>query len=423
MFASRQNFPPKVLDAGETMVLFNLPRPWILVCGKHKKPREIKIATYKILNRTELCECSLTAGTFSLDETLVQCTPEIREEADGIFQMSYAINKIIFDYVQVNNDVTLEGDVLQVLSELLSQKPQYKWSLVKWHEGTPLPKNVINQESEGVITDLQAVMDYIVSDTEKEVFQDENTFQKSQQEFSKFIQYAEAWQVLEFVSAMLGLLAMLMLITICIFRACILESIILSSAVMEEYKFVNPTANPNSGVKAFTLPPFKNGELQKEFTFRPPTLPPNWEELFVAQEKHVVFLNTIIMAILITVGLLAILYTIFKKCRYVSSLLRVCFPIYPVSNFLRGTSRTDIFVEVINISTAKSIWAYFTTCAVHPSQLQITGYPSARDMSKIKVCCVRQLQVDWQNIILCDTCQKVVKLPPCGIFLFGKLTP
>ena len=37
MFASRQNFPPKVLDAGETMVLFNLPQPWILVCGKHKK--------------------------------------------------------------------------------------------------------------------------------------------------------------------------------------------------------------------------------------------------------------------------------------------------------------------------------------------------------------------------------------------------
>ena len=67
------------------------------MCGKHKRPQEIQIATYKILNRTELCECRLTAGTFSLDETLVQCTPEIREEAKVIFffQMSYAINKII----------------------------------------------------------------------------------------------------------------------------------------------------------------------------------------------------------------------------------------------------------------------------------------------------------------------------------------
>ena len=105
----------------------------------------------------------------------------------------------------------------RAMSELLSQKPQYEWSLVKWHEGTLLPTNVINQESEGVITDLQAVMDYIVSDTEKEAFQDENAFRKSQQEFSKFIQYAEVWQVLEFVSAMLGLIARLILVTICKF--------------------------------------------------------------------------------------------------------------------------------------------------------------------------------------------------------------
>ena len=77
MFASRQNFPPKVLDAGERMILFNMPRPWILVWGKHKRPRKIQIAIYEILNRTELCEYSLTTGTFLLDEILVQCTQEI----------------------------------------------------------------------------------------------------------------------------------------------------------------------------------------------------------------------------------------------------------------------------------------------------------------------------------------------------------
>ena len=125
------------------------------------------------------------------------------------------------------------------------------------------------------------------------------------------------------------------------------------------------------------------------------------------------FLNTTITSVLIIVGLLAILYTVCKKCRYVSSIPRVCFPIYPISNFLRGTARTDIFVEVVNISTAKLIWAYFATWAVHPSQLRITSYPSAHDMSIIKLCCIRQLQIDWQNIILSDTEQHVVKLPVC----------
>ena len=84
---------------------------------------------------------------------------------------------------------------------------------------------------------------------------------------------------------------------------------------MEEYKFVNPTAKPNSGVKAFTLPaPLRNGILEKEFTFQPPTLPPNWEETFVEQEKHIVFLNMTITSISIVVGPLAVMYTICKKC-------------------------------------------------------------------------------------------------------------
>ena len=35
-FAANVEFAPKVLDAGETMVLFNLPKPWILLCGQEK---------------------------------------------------------------------------------------------------------------------------------------------------------------------------------------------------------------------------------------------------------------------------------------------------------------------------------------------------------------------------------------------------
>ena len=45
-FVANVEFTPKVLDAGETMVLFNLPRPWILLCGQEKQPTEIEFATY-----------------------------------------------------------------------------------------------------------------------------------------------------------------------------------------------------------------------------------------------------------------------------------------------------------------------------------------------------------------------------------------
>ena len=111
-FAANVEFTPKVLDAGETMVLFNLPRPWILLCGQEKQPTEIDIATYKVVDRKEFCECSLTARSFQLDETLVKCTPEINSEADGRFKSYFAINKIIFDYLQAEKDVQLDSTVV-----------------------------------------------------------------------------------------------------------------------------------------------------------------------------------------------------------------------------------------------------------------------------------------------------------------------
>ena len=63
-FAANVEFPPKVWDAEETMVLFNLPRSWILLFGQDKRPTEIELATYKVVERKEFCECSLTAGSF-----------------------------------------------------------------------------------------------------------------------------------------------------------------------------------------------------------------------------------------------------------------------------------------------------------------------------------------------------------------------
>ena len=180
----------------------------------------------------------------------------------------------------------------------------------------------------------------------------------------------------------------------------------LGSAVMDEYKFVSPSA-----VKGLTLPPAYPDLVE----FKPPTLPPDWgDEGTDHHQKVAATMSAWITIILIIVASLAILYAIFKKCRYVSSLPRVCFPLYPFNTILRGTARTDIFVEVVNLASAEATWAHFATVAVRPSQLRITGYPTAYNMNIIKLCCCKQLQEDWQNIILCDLDRNVIKLPALG---------
>ena len=406
-FAANVEFSPKVLDAGETMVLFNLPRPWILLCGQEKRPTEIEIATYKVVDRKEFCECSLTAGPFQLDETLVKCTPEIDSEADGHFKSYFAINKIIFDYLQAERDVQLDSTVVQALGRLLDVKPEYDWTPLNWYVNPDLPNNVINQQPSSVIADLTGVMEHIITKGEEEAYQSKIQYCNAQSEFKRFLKSAEGWRKLEFVSSILGMIALVALIVIAIFHSRIVESIILGSAVMDEYKFVNPSTS----VKEFTLPP----AYPDKINFQPPTLPQDWGDKGVeGKQKIAAQLSTWITTILIIIALLAILYTVFKKCRYMSSLPRVCFPLYPFSTILRGTARTDIFIEVVNLASAEAMWAHFTSVAVHPSQLRITGYPHAFDMHIIKLCCCRQLQIDWQNIVLCDLDRNIIKLPALG---------
>ena len=129
---------------------------------------------------------------------------------------------------------------------------------------------------------------------------------------------------------------------------------------MDEYKFVNPSAPP-ACVKAYSLPP----AYPDQINFQPPTLPQNWGDKGAeGKQKLTAQMTAWITTILIIIALLAILYTIFKKCRYVSSLPRV---MYPFSTILRGTAHTDIFVEVVNLALAEAMGVHFTSVAVHPS--------------------------------------------------------
>ena len=114
-------------------------------------------------------------------------------------------------------------------------------------------------------------MEHIMTEGEEEAYQSEIQYRNAQSEFKRFLKSAEGWRKFEFVSSILGMLAIVALVIIAIFRSRIVESIILGSAVMDEYKFVNPSAPP-ACVKAFSLPPAYPNQIQ----FQPPTLPQDW---------------------------------------------------------------------------------------------------------------------------------------------------
>ena len=63
----------KILDTYNILILSNLQKPWPIACNDISRVFEIKNLTYCILNRSELCECLLTASNYLLSQTNTNC--------------------------------------------------------------------------------------------------------------------------------------------------------------------------------------------------------------------------------------------------------------------------------------------------------------------------------------------------------------
>ena len=83
----------KILDASNILILSNLQKPWTIVCKDVDRIFELEYSTYCILNRSELCKCSLTAGNYLLSQTASNCG-DMSETKDGYCTTYYAFNKI-----------------------------------------------------------------------------------------------------------------------------------------------------------------------------------------------------------------------------------------------------------------------------------------------------------------------------------------
>ena len=74
----------KILDAGDLIILSNLEKPWTIACKDISRVFEIEYSTYRILNRLELCECSLTAGNYLLSYMNINCGNKKQETATSL---------------------------------------------------------------------------------------------------------------------------------------------------------------------------------------------------------------------------------------------------------------------------------------------------------------------------------------------------
>ena len=143
----------------------NLQKPWTIACKDISRVFEIEYSTYRILNRSELCECSLTAGNYLLSYTNINCgnAPEAR---DSYFTTYYSFNKIVLDidFVQTttNNDENI---------------------------------SILEEDNSQVYAHLDNALVHMIDNQETAIFKLEQDFNKNKEKISQYIKYAENWQV------------------------------------------------------------------------------------------------------------------------------------------------------------------------------------------------------------------------------------
>ena len=114
----------KILDTSNLLILSNLQKPWTIACKDISRVFEIEYSTYRILSRSELCECSLTAGNYLLSYTNINCgnAPEAR---DSYFTTYYSFNKIVLDVITEKFDIKVDENTRNQAGLLHDNIPGY----------------------------------------------------------------------------------------------------------------------------------------------------------------------------------------------------------------------------------------------------------------------------------------------------------
>ena len=187
----------KILDAGNILILLNLQKPWTIACKDVSRVFEIEYSTYRILNRLELCECSLTAGNYLLSQTDTNCgvMPEAR---DGYFTTYYAFNEIILDVITVKFDIQVDDRTITQSTLLHDDIPGYNLPTLEF----VLPPvyddedRILKEENPEVYVHLENILVHMINAQDIAIFKSQKAYVRNKQKLLEYIHYAQLWQVL-----------------------------------------------------------------------------------------------------------------------------------------------------------------------------------------------------------------------------------
>ena len=88
--------------------------------------------------------------------------------------------------------------------------------------------------------------------------------------------------------------------------------------------------------------------------------------------------------------------------------------------------RTDLFVEVTNLTEGNTVWAYFTATGYFPTNIHISRQ-IPKESVFIETCCLcfKKMHIDWENTVVTGISGTVIEMPSkakISVFMDNDLT-
>ena len=187
----------KILDAGNLLILSNLQKPWTIAYKDISRVFEIEYSTYRILNRSGLCKCSLTTGNYLLSYMNINCG-NVPEARDGYFTTYYSFNKIILDVITENFNIQVDENIKTQAALLHDDITGYDLLTIDFVQ-TSIDDDedisILEEDNSQIYANLENVLVHMIDNQQTAIFKSNQDFNTNKEKILQYIKYAENWQV------------------------------------------------------------------------------------------------------------------------------------------------------------------------------------------------------------------------------------
>ena len=317
---------------------------------------------------------------------------DMPEARDGYFTTYYAFNKIILDVITMKFDIQVDDRTITQSTLLYDDitgynLPTLEFVLPPVNDDEDL---ILKEENLEIYAHLENVLVHMIDTQDVAIFKSQKDYVRNKQKLSEYIRYAQMWQVLSVMFSCVAFTCdIILVITLIVFFIRYWNTM---QVMLMAFITMNTS---NSGIPSTKANPISR-------TFPPLFMIKISEEEKIAEDLHKIeSMQSIVQVIMIIVCILIafiVLYYCCKKFRHTRTLFKYCFPFLPISRILQTSRRTDLFVEVTNVTKGNTVWANFMATGYFPTNIHLSR-PIPKESVRIETryCILKQMIIDWTN--------------------------